>query len=134
MIKKYVEEALKKHGLSQEKLTSIMVDFIEELLDDGLLVDNDVMVFFEEALAEEAKKVQRLDADTKEVVKFLFDKGIFVKRPVNPQFQVENGVEYACFDIEEDRLIPRVVKVWRSSFNKELAFSFERKRLPVNNS
>lgn len=128
MIRKYVEEAIKQRGLTSKDIINMLIGYVETLIADGRLIDKDVEAYFNEALDEECKNVRRLDADTKELVKFLFDKGIFVKRPVQSVFKVEDGIEHAFFDLEESRTIPRVVKVWRSTFNNQLVFGLENKK------
>jgi len=128
MIRKYVEEAIKQRGLTSKNIINMLIDYVETLIADGRLIDKDVEAYFNEALDEEDKNVRRLDADTKELVKFLFDKGIFVKRPVQPVFKVEDGIECAIFDLEESRVIPRVVKVRRSMFNNQFVFGLENKK------
>lgn len=112
---KLVREVAKKHGLTHAKTLDMLVDFFESLLEEGKIVTQDLVDYFEAEMVEAAKAgefdapkseflvqpcldfppplpspspvvTERLDADTREIVKFLLDNNVRVNTPVQCKF------------------------------------------------
>ncbi len=137
MIRKLLNEYAKLHSLPTNAVNDIMVDFLEMLLKEEkiLMVDLEdylANVFKDEKPVEKpveklADVTVRLDADTKEIVRFLFDNNVVPARPISITFDVRAGIEHATVDLDEGRAIPRVAVVRRT--NGKLIFQIKFKPL-----
>lgn len=114
MMHKLVREVARKHGLTHSRTFDMLVDFLESLIETEKIVMQDLIDYFEEEVVELAKNgefekpVQQsfgftsgnhtaivskpkigydpLDADTKEIVKYLLSERVRVETPVNIKF------------------------------------------------
>ena len=115
MMHKLVREVAKKHGLTYAKTFDMLVDFFDSLLEEGKIVTQDLVDYFEAEVVEAAGAgefvalkseflvqpcidfplplpspspivIDRLDADIKEIVKFLLDNHVRVNTPVQCKF------------------------------------------------
>ncbi len=105
MMHKLVREIAKKHNLTHGRTLEMLVDFFETLVEQDKIVTQDLVDYFESEVLEAVKagefvtpvtpksikevieeSLERLDADTKEIVKFLLESYVRVKTPVDIKF------------------------------------------------
>lgn len=107
MLHKLVREIARKHNLTHGKTMEMLIDFFQTLVEDERLITQELVDYFESEIVAakeagefnqtevnqifgskpiESIETDRLDADTKEIVKFLLEKGVRVNTPVDIKF------------------------------------------------
>lgn len=123
MIRKYVNEVLKRYNLSPEEYSDVLIEFVSELWEDGKIltqdIDDSVKRIMEDVIGMKPE-VPRLDADTKEIVVAVIKSGHCPSRPILIKFEGES----ALVDLEVE-VIPQVAVVTR--LNGELQVGLKSK-------